>query len=41
MQAFLKIREMNNYESALNYTLVEENLKLKQEIVELKERLGN
>ena len=39
-QAFTKLREMNNYESALNYNLLEENLKLKQEIARLKEILG-
>ena len=37
--AFLKIREMNNYESTLNYTLMMENLKLKQEVELLKGRL--
>ncbi len=38
-QAFAKLREMNNYESALNYNLLEENLNLKQEITKLKEIL--
>ena len=38
-QAFLKVREMNNYESALNYELLQENLKLKQESELLRKQL--
>lgn len=37
---FLKIREMNNYESALNYSLHEENMLLKQQLIKLREKLG-
>ena len=40
-QAFLKVREMNNYESALNYELIQENLKLKQELDSLKNKLAS
>lgn len=36
IQAFTKIREMNNYESALNYSLLEENIKLKNELARIK-----
>lgn len=38
-KAFMRIREMNNYESILNYNLLEENLKLKEEIARLKDVL--
>lgn len=40
-QAFSKVREMNNYESGLNYELMQENLKLRQEIDLLKIKLAS
>ena len=40
-EAFLRLREMNNFESALNYELIQENLKLKQEVDALKIRLAS
>lgn len=39
--AFLKVREMNNYESALNYKLIQENLRLKQELDSLRKQLAS